>query len=106
MDEIERLPRVQAEVLRQLRDAGGRSHAYDIKRALHGKVGHSSVYAALSALQAKGMVDAKWQDFEPDRERFPPRKYFTLNAVGTEALAATERESVTGASPQWGPASA
>lgn len=85
------LPRTQHEVIAVLAERG-RSHAYELKSLLRGRVGHSSVYAALSALQAKGYVRAEWAiPGDQSESSGPPRKYFELTADGREALDLSER---------------
>jgi DNA-binding PadR family transcriptional regulator len=87
------LPEMQCHVLTVIAERG-RIHAYEIKRILKGVVGHPSVYAALSACQAKGYVTAEWSiPGETGSEGGgPPRKYFELTAAGRKALAETEAE--------------
>ena len=84
------LPRVQLALLELLRDRG-RTHAYEMKRILAGRVPHASVYAALAALQHKGYVSAEWAipggGSEGSEGGGPPRKYFELTAEGQRALA-------------------
>lgn len=98
---MRRLPRVQLAVLEVLAEQG-RTHAYEIKRVLKGNIGHASVYAALSAIQAKGYATAEWEIPEGGATAGggPPRKYFELTAAGSAALtedaahAAAERAPV------------
>ncbi len=90
------LPRTQYAVLALLSERG-RMHAYEIKQVLKAVLGHSSVYAALSAVQAKGFVDAEWSlPREGSEGGGPPRKYFELTTNGREAVrrtAAAERSA-------------
>ncbi len=86
------LPRTQHEVMAVLAERG-RTHAYEIKRVLKDIVGHASVYAALSAAQAKGYVTAEWELPEqrgPSEGGGPPRKYFELTATGRRTLAESD----------------
>lgn len=95
---IRRLPRVQRAVLRVVQERG-RTHAYEIKRILAGQVGHASVYAALSSMQAKGYLSAEWEIPEAGGSgpAGPPRKYFELTGHGRRALAvADEQERAPG----------
>lgn len=82
-----RLPRVQQAVLQVLAERG-RTHAYDIKRVLEGVVPYASVYAALSAVQAKGYATAEWETPDDTATGGSPRKYFEISAAGSAALAA------------------
>jgi DNA-binding PadR family transcriptional regulator len=84
---MRRLPRIQLAVLEVLAERG-RIHAYEIKRILKGDVPHASVYAALSAVQAKGYASAEWEIPEDGGSEGggPPRKYFELTALGRAAL--------------------
>lgn len=75
----------------------GRLHAYAVKRALRSRVGHSSVYAALAAAQAKGFLRSEWE--LPDGGRpasGPPRKYYELTAAGRRALAEAKSQTTVG----------
>lgn len=91
---MRRLPKVQQAVLEVL-VARGRTHAYEIKRVLKGRVGHASVYAALSSMQAKGYVSAEWEIPEAGgtAPAGPPRKYFELTGDGRHALAEAEERA-------------
>ncbi len=51
-----------------------------------GRMGRSSVYAALAALQRDGLVEARW-----DHSASHPRRMVTISAAGRTALAG-ERE--------------
>jgi DNA-binding PadR family transcriptional regulator len=83
-----RLPGNQRTIM-ELLAKRGRLHAYEVKRILRGEIGHGSVYAALSAIQAKGLAEAEWELPGPSGSTGgPPRKYFTLTAAGREALLA------------------
>jgi DNA-binding PadR family transcriptional regulator len=80
------LPRTQRDVLNVLNDSG-RIHAYEIKLRLRDVVGHSSVYAALAAAEAKGYVTGAWESpDERPRDGGPPRKYYELTEAGRAAL--------------------
>ncbi len=81
------LPRTQRAVVEVIAEHG-RIHAYEIKRVLKGVVGHASVYAALSAVQAKGFATAEWSipGATGSEGGGPPRKYFQLTAAGSKAL--------------------
>ena len=83
------LPRIQYAVLDVLKE-NGRTHAYEIKRILRGVVGHSSVYAALSSAQAKGLVQSEWVLPDYSDGTGLPRKYFDLTAQGVRALSEAE----------------
>ena len=73
----------------------GRTHAYDVKRSLKGRIGHASVYAALSAMQAKGYLTAEWElpGTGGSSSGGPPRKYFEVTAEGRRVLAETQAAS-------------
>ncbi|MCZ6539560.1 MAG: hypothetical protein O6922_07010 [Chloroflexi bacterium] len=45
----------------------------------------SSIYAAISALQARGMIAAKW-----DHSKSHPRRMISLNKVGAAAIKEAE----------------
>lgn len=81
------LPRVQQAVLEVIAEHE-RTHAYEIKQVLKGRIGHASVYAALSAVQAKGYVTAEWEipGEGATASGGPPRKYFELTAGGRAVL--------------------
>lgn len=90
------LPRTQYAVLALL-SKRDRMHAYEIKQVLKSVLAHSSVYAALSAVQAKGFVEAEWSlPSDGSEGGGPPRKYFEITTSGREAVrraAAAERSS-------------
>lgn len=88
------LPRVQQAVLEVLAQAD-RTHAYDVKRSLKGRIGHASIYAALSAMQAKGYLTADWElpGTGGSPSGGPPRKYFEITAEGRRALAEPQATS-------------
>ena len=44
-------------------------------------VATSSIYAAISALQAQGLIDAQW-----DHSQSHPRRMISLNKAGTSAI--------------------
>lgn len=96
-----RVPRVQQVVLEVLAESG-RTHAYEVKRVLKGRVGHASVYAALSAVQAKGYVTAEWElpGAGGAPAGGPPRKYFEITAEGRQVLA--ETQAVSRPTPETG----
>ena len=48
-------------------------------------VATSSIYAAISALQARGLVSAEW-----DHTESHPRRMISLNTTGTEAIKQAE----------------
>jgi DNA-binding PadR family transcriptional regulator len=83
---MKQMSRTQREVL-ELLASEGRTHAYEVKLRLKNVLGHSSVYAALAAAEAKGYVRAEWED--PTGK--PPgsgllRKYYDLTDLGRDAL--------------------
>ncbi len=79
------IPRTQLAVMQVLLD--GRTHAYEIKRRLAPDLGHSSVYAALAAAEAKGFLTSEWEDPNArPRGSGPLRKYYELTAEGRRAL--------------------
>ena len=100
-----RLPRVQRAVLDVLAERG-RTHAYEIKRVLLGRIGHASVYAALSAVQAKGYATAEWEIPEAGATAGggPPRKYFELTASGHAALSEDAARAESGGTQRVDPA--
>ena len=105
-DEPSHLPRTQEAVLNVIA-AHGRIHAYDIKRVLRGVLQHSSVYAALSALQAKGYLTAEWSLPEAESEGGgPPRKYFELTAAGRQLVPPQTRRGATKLAREAGSAQA
>jgi DNA-binding PadR family transcriptional regulator len=62
-----------------------------MKRILQGRVPHASVYAALSALQAKGYVRPEWAiPGEGSEGGGPPRKYFELTGEGRRVFAESQ----------------
>ncbi|MER5420358.1 PadR family transcriptional regulator [Streptosporangium roseum] len=44
--------------------------------------GHGTVYPMLARLEAHGWISARWEDYEPDVARRPPRLYCKLTADG------------------------
>lgn len=84
MNELSRNQQLIAELLA----TSGRLHAYEVKRRLHGAIGHGSVYQALSAMQAKGVVESEWSvPANPEESTGgPPRKYYQLTGLGRELL--------------------
>lgn len=83
MTELSKNQQIIAEVLA----AHGRLHAYEIKRLLVDRLGQTSVYKALSAMEHKGVVVPEWEDAdEAAQEGRPRRKYVELTALGLEAL--------------------
>ena len=92
---------MQRDVLIALRRLG-RTHAYELKKRLSNR----SVFAAIVALQAKGWVDAEWE--ENPHPGFPPRKMLWLTGEGSRiAIRQVVTESREGTrsgqsvAPQW-----
>ena len=81
------LSRNQSTVLDALAENGGELSGLDLA-AIIGSLGRSSVYAALSALQRDGLVDARWDFMESH-----PRRMVRINENGLAALAASERQA-------------
>jgi PadR family transcriptional regulator PadR len=74
--------------------ARGEMYGYEIVQAL-GEVasgalamGQSTVYPMLYNLEAKGFVQARWEDTEAGRRR----KYYSLTDAGLKHLAAQRRQ--------------
>ncbi len=79
------LSRNQATVLDALAENGGELSGLELAEVI-GSLGRSSVYAALSALQRDGLVDARW-DFSESH----PRRMVRINKCGLSAIANAER---------------
>lgn len=73
--------RNQATVLEALAAHGGELSGIDLADLI-GSLARSSVYAALSALQRDGLVDARW-----DMSESHPRRLVRINDEGTRAIA-------------------
>ncbi len=80
------LSRNQSTVLDALAEHGGELSGLDIADII-GTLGNSSVYAALSALQRDGHVDARW-DFSESH----PRRMVRINESGLAAIAAARKQ--------------
>ena len=81
------LSRNQATVLESLSAHGGELSGLELADVI-GSLARSSVYAALSALQRDGLVDARW-----DMSESHPRRMVKINKNGLAAIAAAEREA-------------
>ena len=74
------LSRNQVTVLETLAANGGELSGLEIADIV-GTLGRSSVYAALTALQRDGFIDARW-DFSESH----PRRMVKANKIGLSAL--------------------
>lgn len=81
------LSRNQATVLDALAANGGELSGLDLADVI-GSLARSSVYAALSALQRDGLVDARW-----DMTESHPRRLVKINKGGLAAIAASVRDT-------------
>ena len=88
------LSAIQFEVLSAVA-ALGRPHIYRVKQNVSSRT--SSVYAAVSALQAKGALQAEWEQGAPTGR--PQRKLIELTPLGQQLLQ-REIEARAGASAQ------
>lgn len=81
------LSRNQATVLDALAANGGELSGLDLADVI-GSLARSSVYAALSALQRDGLVDARW-----DMTESHPRRMVRINKRGLASIAAASQEA-------------
>lgn len=79
------LSRNQTTILEALAEHSGELSGLEIVDIV-GSLGRSSVYAALTALQRDGFVDARW-DFSESH----PRRMVKINKAGLEALSESDR---------------
>lgn len=79
--------RNQSTVLNALAENRGELSGLELTDII-GSLGRSSVYAALSALQRDGLVDARW-DFSESH----PRRMVRVNENGLAALSDSERQA-------------
>jgi DNA-binding PadR family transcriptional regulator len=64
----------------------GNRHGFDIVGVTDLPSG--TVYPALRRLERAGLVESTWEDVTiAQGEQRPPRRYYTVNAAGEEALA-------------------
>ena len=80
------LSKNQAITLDALAVHGGELCGLDLAEII-GSLARSSVYAALSALQRDGLVDARW-----DMSESHPRRMVTISEQGLKALSASRLE--------------
>lgn len=88
------LSAIQFEVLSAVASLG-KPHIYRVKQNVTSRT--SSVYAAVSALQAKGLLRAEWEQNAPTGR--PQRKLIELTALGQQLLQ-SEIAARAGASAQ------
>lgn len=79
--------RNQATVLDALAENRGELNGLELADII-GSLGNSSVYAALSALQRDGLVDARW-DFSESH----PRRMIKINENGIAALSDSQQQA-------------
>jgi len=73
----------------QLLEEFGPVHVYELKR----QMGSRSTYATVVSLQARGLVEARWEPSEYEGK--PPRKIVSLTGIGEQALRETVRPRQT-----------
>ncbi len=93
------LSRNQMTVLDALAENGGELSGLELADII-GSLARSSVYAALSALQRDGFIDARWDFSESHPRRMVRINETGLAAIADSALKVAERRARARRSPQ------
>jgi PadR family transcriptional regulator PadR len=69
----------------------GSRYGLDLSRILNLKGG--SLYPLLDRLEKAGLIDSEWEQIDPHEEGRPPRRYYTINALGRKQVEAALAEA-------------